>query len=97
MHLTDYLVKANMRLMHFRLQSLDTSTDHTLSKKHIRFSVYHKKYRIATVTHPQALNTVKALITVRGAAKSCTSYPNLKYTLTLPFTLNIYHINWELK
>jgi len=56
-----------------------------------------KKYRIPTFTHPQALNTVKALITVKGVTKSCTSDPNLKYTLTLPRTLNIYHINLELK
>lgn len=85
--------------MHFRLYSLDSSTDHTPTQTHIKeFSMDHKKkYRIPTFTHPQAFNTVKALITVRGAAKSCTSDPNLKYTLTLPQTLNIYHINLELK
>lgn len=59
--------------------------------------MFHKKYCIPTFTHPQALNTVRALITERGAAKSCSSYPNLKYTLTLPFTLKIYNINWELE
>lgn len=48
-----------------------------------------KPYHVPTLPHPRALNTAKALITVRGAAKSCRSDPNLKYSLTLPRTLKI--------
>lgn len=98
MHPTDYLVKANIKLMHFRLYSPDSRTDHTPTQKHISIQCVSQKILHTHIhTHPQAVNTGKALITVRGATKSCTRYPNLKYTLTLPFTLNIYHNNLELK
>lgn len=35
MHPVNYLEKANIKLMPFRLYSLDSGTDHTLTQRHI--------------------------------------------------------------
>lgn len=55
-----------------------------------------KKNLLATFHTHNLFYTVEALITAKGAAKGYASYPNLNYTLTVSFILNIKHINLEL-
>lgn len=55
-----------------------------------------KKYLLATFHTHNLFYTVEALITEKGAAKGYASCPNLKYTLTASFILNIKHISMEL-
>lgn len=70
---------------------------HCLNAKAHKYSERIRETCVYSLTHPHTLYTGKALITAREAAKSCTSDPNLNYTLTLPWKLKIRHINLESK